>query len=360
MNSNNIRSLSIMAENSNNWSESMTRVLQYMIDFEDPVTIQRLAQVTNLSLQTVQLAINNLIEQSYIFESNDKAYQITEGLSKDFLRKQLEKQAKQVLYDINGNTLPSVRLMTDLEGTFFESTYLPQSDELYGCHLDLERLTTSNIVQIAQFSEIIQSCHYAVRGIYWTIMDYRGFSHFGIGIESLVESIKLEEDKLKAAVYITWAIEDWFGGFYSFFYHMSSRWINYGPNDGIFIDPTLTIVLDKIPIGKDFAISWGRCDLLPYVNQYQVQKQILSNRIESLDSGKIIGYNPDTNVLIISTSPIPITLSKINVNNSIQEIVNAQDKYNITCVKLSYGHAHPEVPDHFYVELYISNIFRER
>ena len=348
-----------MAESSNNWSESMTRVLQYMIDFDDPVTIQQLAQVTNLSLQTVQLAINNLMEQLYLLESNDKTYQITEGLSKDFLRKQLEKQAKQVLYDINGNTLPSVRLMTDLDGTFFESTYLPHSDELYGCHLDLERLTTSHIDKIAQFSEIIQSCHYAVRGIYWTIMDYRGFSNFGIGIETLIDIIKLEENKLKAAVYITWAIEDWFGGFYSFFYHIRSRWINYGLKDGVFIDPTLTIVLDKIPIGKDFALSWSRRDFLPYVNQYQVQSQILSNRKETLDSNKIIGYNPDTNVLIISNSPIPITLSKIYVNKSVQEMLSTQDKYDITCVKLSYGHAHPEIPDHFYVELYISNILRE-
>lgn len=278
------------------WIEEYPKSIQQILRvlaLNRPLKASEISRITGFHRQTVYKDLAKLSEAGLIKGSGEKKNQfsLSDKVDPDQILTFFETEDKYGIFTINGESLDSIHVPGKFRATFFDSTFLPVKT-VYGCRTYLETISKSTIAMFRTFTDMLKNLHYRLEEVYWTIDAYSSSdgADFGVGIDSFIKTISDERGQKKAAVNVSFAVQDWFGGYYGLMYNIQARWTSQDLNKGILDQIKLHVVLDKIPIGKKFAISWSEAGLLPFVEEFIVNKEIVIDTKIQLSQDQIIGF----------------------------------------------------------------------
>jgi hypothetical protein len=274
------------------YPKSLQEILR-VIAIHKKLKASEISRITGFHKQTVYKGLSRLVEDSVveIVGEGVNRYQLSDNVDSDQILKFFESERDYGISTIHGEPIDSVKISNSFRGTFFDFGFVPRKG-VYGCRIFLESIPTSTIALLRNFTDMLKTLHYRLEEIYWTVDTYLGSqgSEFGVGIESLIKTISQESEQKKAAINVSFVVQDFFGGYFGFLYNVQARWINQGLNKGILDNIELFVVLEKIPIGKEFAISWTKKGMLPFVEEFTVEaEKVLDARIQ-LREENILGF----------------------------------------------------------------------
>jgi DNA-binding Lrp family transcriptional regulator len=271
-------------------SESEQQILR-ILALQGKLKASEISRLTGFHRQTVYKGLSKLLRDGIIKQSEAgiRQYSLSDSVEPDHVLDFFESEKEYRILTIHGDIVDSVHVPGSFRGTFFDFGFIPLETS-YGCRISLESIPTSAVSLFRNFADLLRSLHYRLEEIYWTINNYSGGSEFGVGIESFIKTISKERQKKKAVINISFVIQDWFGGYYGFLYNIQARWTNLALNKGVIDQVMLHIVLEKIPIGKKFAISWSERGLLPYVEPYTIREERLLDARIRFNEENMLGF----------------------------------------------------------------------
>ena len=274
------------------YPESIQQILRAMA-LHGALKASDISRLTGFHRQTVYKGLSKLVEDeiSTITGEGTNLYSLSDSVDPNQISGFFESEKEYGILTIHGEALDSIDIPGRFRGTFFSFGFIPQG-AVYGSRIHLESIPTSAIVLFRHFAGMLKTLHYGLEEIYWTIDTYYGSdeAEFGVGIESFIKTISQEREKKKAAINVSFMVQDWFGGYFGFLYNIQARWINQGINKGVIDHIELHIVLDKIPIGKKFTISWTEQGLLPFVEEFVIEAENVMDTEMRLNEENILGF----------------------------------------------------------------------
>jgi hypothetical protein len=124
-----------------------------------------------------------------------------------------------------------------------------------------------------------------------------------------------------------------------------ARWINQDLNEGVLDQINLYVVLDKIPIGKKFGISWIEEGLLPYVERYNIETEKIIDAEVRFKENDILGFIYRFGFEVIFNNPSEAELPDKIIAQvrrvTVQDLTNG-DKYHL-------GIAKTKIYPHYYL-----------
>lgn len=274
------------------YSESIQQILR-VLAFNKSLKASEISRITGFHRQTVYKGLAVLLKAEKIDVTGEGTRQVSlsNNVNPAEIMSFFETEDKYGIFALNGESIDSIPVPGSFRATFFDFGFLP-TGAIYGCQIFLESIPKSTITQFRIFSDNLKKLHYRLEEVYWTIDFYSGSdgAKFGVGISSFIKTITQERENKKAAVNVTFAIQDWFGGYIGFIYNIQARWINHDLNTGILDQIKLQFILDRIPISKKFAISWSEQGLLPFVEEYVITREEIINDKINVSEKHILGF----------------------------------------------------------------------
>ena len=273
------------------YPESVQQIIR-VLALHGPLKASEIARITGFHKQTIYkgLAVLSKDDLLKVKEDGTNKYSLSEEADSNQILSHFETEDKYGILTMNGEPLNSIHIQEEFRATFIEFGYLP-AEKIYGCKIYLDSLTKSTIASIRTFADNLRKLHYRLESVYWTIDGYSRSdgTDFGVGVESLIRTIAQDGRKRKTVVAVTFVVQDWFGGYFGLIYNIQARWTNLDRNNGVIDQTKLHIILDKIPIGKEFAISWSQQGQLPFVEEYvSIPEKLLDGEIR-LSEKHILG-----------------------------------------------------------------------
>jgi DNA-binding Lrp family transcriptional regulator len=307
-----------------NYPESNQQILR-IIALDGMAKASEISRLTGFHRQTVYKGLARLIDDGIVKATGEEVrmFSLSDKVNQDEVLGYFEKEKEYGILTLAGDPLDFVQMPGKFRGTFFDFGFIP-TGTLYGTRILMESLPTSAVALFRKFTDTLKTLHYRLEEIYWTIDTYfgAGEAKFGVGIESFIKTISQEREPKKAAINISFVVQEWFGGYYGFFYNIQARWINHGLNKGLLDSIMLYIVLDKIPIAEKFAISWDEKSPLPFVEEYKARAERLVDTQVQLKRENILGVvERFGQEIILALPPIPNVPSRILARTNLASIV---------------------------------------
>jgi len=341
------------------YPESVQQILR-VIALDGMIKASDISRLTGFHRQTVYKGLAKLIEDGIVKTTGEEvqSFSLSDKVNADELLSYFETEREYGIFTIQGKSIDSIQMPGKFRGTFFDFGFVP-SGTIYGSRISLESIPTSTIAVFRKFTDNLKTLHYRLEEIYWTIDAYFGSdgARFGVGIESLIKTISQEREAMKAAINVSFVVQEWFGGYYGFLYNVQARWINQGLNKGILDNIELYVVLDKIPIAKKFAISLNEQGPLPFVEEYQIEAEKVIDSPIKLKEENILGVvDRFGHEIILAIPPQQNTPSKILARarfarTAVEDLTRGQPSY-LKVTRYRIGPLHEVGPRMAAIELY--------
>lgn len=335
----------------NSLSRSMKQILQVLaLNFsEKGLKASDITALTAFSRQMVYKDLREL-DRWGLVKSEDVRGVLRYDLARNdlklyFLAKAGEKKA---LSSVDGRLLNSYKIRSSCRPVFYDPLWLPR-DNIYGCSVFLESIPTSHFSLFQRLQENLSETHNSLGEMHWTVIDAYNVDEphlcrIGVGLSPLLKT--LAEHK-KAAVKIVFGVQDFLGEFVFNTYYLEARLFN-----GVLDQIRLTILTQKIPIGKKFVVGWNRIGFLPYVEPFEVEMQNLFSEHETTtNSSSLTAFTYDPRLKRKSISDvilkiphrslhpdIPILMAAV-MPGSIDDIIKTKSRSKRIIIDAAYRYA---------------------
>lgn len=279
-------------------SQAILEILALNLD-EEGLRASEIAQIAHFSRQTIYQELEKLSKKGLVAKA-EKDGVLVFTISDEDLRWHIlgTLRESQEIFSKDGKLRTSFKTYGRSKLVFCEPGYLPDSlstlvggrASVYGCRINLEPISTSQIGFLLGLEENIAKAHMELMGTFWAIESSRSDDivreyNIGVGTRNLMQSLLPHNE---AIIRLIFAVQEDMGGYFGIIYFLEGKKILHT------IDSLrLTILSPKIPLGKSFATGLRNIGILPYVETYRVEREQLLTEPFEINSEHIVGFLSD-------------------------------------------------------------------